>query len=820
MTISGSSESVGEPDGGTDRDAETEAFLARLRRAPPPAEAADHPVVPGVTILHTVARGGMGVVFRGRDETTGADVAVKVLRGLEGMTDEVLLRARREGEILARLDHPNIVRVLRCEVCTPHPGAGPVPAIVMEWVGGGTLEHCSGSERLEPVEAAGVVRDLARAVAEVHALGVVHRDIKPANVLLMPRLRAGDHPVAKLADFGVARRDRVETRLTREGAVVGTPGYLAPEQAGIDPTFADVGPSTDIHGLGAVLYWLLADRAPYEARTTAATLQLAARGESKPLSNVAPRLPRDLVTIVEKCLAHRPSRRYRSAGALADDLDRYLAHRPIHARRAGVGERLAKWARCHPARAATVVTATVALIGLVANSVQYVRGLERANVAITASRDRAREAEELARRSFDRLTDDAAGRLIDRGNALDEADRDHLRRIRDQYIAWPLASDEGSGLRFRAAGLDRLARIFLRLNWFEDAIESVRASIACFADLESRGLSTPTDDASRLDLELLECGLLIGAGRLDEAATAASATIERLDRESASRPELARHLPGALSGLAIVEGQRGNGERAQLHFRRAIELCDRLLAGNPDDVGMLELALPVYFNVASTPSNAAGADERHALLARVAALAEDGLGKFDSRREFIGSSALMALYAMADIDLERGRATEALATVRREAALARSLAAEMPDSEPIASAAMMVANQAFRCHEALGRPGDAEKDLAEAIDAASRAVAAEPALISRARVLTWLLESQGTMYRAIGDRDRSIASLQHLLQALGPWVEGPGADAQLVAKAEEVRERIARLMAGESPDPSEGEPPTAPPPRADLGEDG
>lgn len=780
--------------GGADAasDADTEAFLERLRRMPPPEESAEMPAVPGVTILELVGRGGMGDVYRGRETAGGGEVAVKVLRGLGGTS--AAARARREGQILSGLAHPNIVRVLRCGACAPPvPGADPLPAIVMEWMEGGTLERFSGRERLRVDDAVRMVRDLARAVAEVHSLGIVHRDIKPANVLLGAPGATGAPPVPKLADFGLARRDGLDTRVTRDGTVLGTPGYLAPEQAAIDPTLGGVGPATDIHGLGGVLYWLLSGRAPYEGHSTAATLQRAARGDGMSLAAIVPRLPSDLLAIVERCLALRPGHRYRSAGALADDLDRFLAGRPVHARRAGFGSRLARWSRRHPAAAAVVASALVGTIALVAMSVHYVRGLARANAAIAASRDRAVAAENLARRSFDRLTDDSAGRLIARGHALDDDDREHLRRIRDQYRQWPLEPDDASGLRFRAAGLERLARIFVSLHWPDDAITSLEAALECLDDLAARGHANPTDDGQRRDLELLECGLLISAGRLDDAARVAASTIEHLEERLGTRPDAGRHLPGALSGLAIVEHQRGNATESAAHFGRAIDLCERMLSECPDDPEILRLALPVYFNAASTSSFASDARVRRELFSRVVALAEDGLGRFDSDREFLGSSAIMGLAALVDIDLQAERPDTALVTADRQMALARRLAVEMPDSEPMTNAAMLAANQAYLCHAALGRPGDAENDLAEAVAAAERAVAVEPALVSRSRVLAWLLQSQAGMYLGTGRPSEALASLRRGVEVLEPWTRGPEADGGLIAKAAGMRRQIESL---------------------------
>ena len=783
--------------------------IAAREPAKEPRKALPPPVIPGLADLEEVGHGGMGTVYRAREERLGRSVAVKVLSGHAVRSLEGHLRAEREARILTRIAHPNIVQIL---YVTESEGA---PVIVMEWIDGPSLVERRAEAPLPTREAVGIVADLARAVSAVHACGIVHRDIKPANVLLAAspagRGISAAKPVPKLVDFGLARPDDdLAGDVTRASVTVGTPAFMAPEQTGLDPALGSVGPATDIHALGALLYWLLGGRAPYEDRTTAATLKRAAAADAVRLSSIVPRVPADLATIVDRCLAQRPERRYRSADALADDLQRHLDGRPVHARPVGTLERLVKWARRRPALAALSASAAVATGALVAGTAYHVRSLERARLSISASRDEAVAAENLARRSFDMLTDASAERLISRNAALDDADRDHLRGIGIQYRQWPLDPDTASGLRFRAAGLERLSKIFLRLSWIDDAIDSAGAAIANLADLDARGMAKADDEEKRLDLELFHCGLLIGTNRLDEAAAEATATIERLEQASASSTASTRHLPGAVSGLAIVESRRGRPEEAARHFRRSVDLCDRMIAESPADVGVLRLVLPVYFNAASAVSFATD-DEHHALWERMVSLAEEGLARFDTDREFIGSSATMGLSALVDLDLARGRPAEALEHVRHRASLVRKLAAELPGSEALAGEALLVASQAFRCHAALGRPGDAEQELADAVAAATRAVAAEPAIMGRARVLAWLLEATAEMERATGRPEAAIATERRLLGVIDPWTRGDGADPPLAALAAKLRAAIDGHADASDPGSAESAPPAPAP---------
>jgi len=761
----------------------------------------ESPCIPGLVDLVEVGRGGMGAVFRARDERLGRTVAVKVLAGSAAISADGHRQADREARLLTRITHPNIVRIL---FVTESGGA---PAIVMEWIDGPTLEERGRDAALPPREAAAIVADLARAVAAVHACGIVHRDISPANVLLA----AGEEqPVPKLIDFGLARPDAEGPGApSRTEVAIGTPPFMAPEQTGLDAALGAIGPATDIHGLGALLYWLLSGHAPYEAATEAAALRRAAAADAPTLSPVRRPVPRDLRTIVERCLARRPERRYRSADDLADDLGRFLAHRPIRARRAGPLERLAKWARRRPAQAALAASAAMAAAASAMMGVHHVRRLERAHVAITASRDGAIEAAARARASFARLTDSTAERLLARGGVQDDGDRDHLRRIRDEYRDWPLEPDPAAALRFRAAGLDRLAKIFLRLGLVDDCLDATRIAIDDLGSLDAMGLSGADDQRLRVDLELFRCGLLLSVDRCDEAAAAASATVARLEAGVARNGRTPPQLPGALSGLAVAETRRGDRAAAARTFRRALAACDAMLDRAPVDAATLRTVLPVYFNAAATPWHDSP-EERHALYERLVALAADGLERFDTDREILGSSALLGLTALAEVDLELGRPAEALEHVRDRAALGRTLAAEMPDSDVISSDPHTAASQAWRCHRALGRPEDAEAELAAAAEAAARAVAAAPALVGRARTLVWSLEARAEMEEALGRRDAALATWRQIVAAALPWSSGPGADPSLVAKAAEAEAAIARLSADGAGGTDAGAAPPAP----------
>jgi serine/threonine protein kinase len=308
--------------------------IAQAEPVPLPAEP-ELPAVPGYEVLGVLGRGGMGVVYRARQVRLGRVVALKMIRdgGLAG--PEQIRRFRAEAEAVARLQHPHVVQVYEVGDCAGR------PYFSLEYVDGGTLAERLRGLPQPPRAAAQTVATLARAVQAAHERGVVHRDLKPGNILLT----ADGTP--KVSDFGLAKRLEGASAHTQTGAVLGTPSYMAPEQAGGRSRV--IGPPADIYALGAILYGMLTGRPPFLGTTPLDTLHQVAADEAVRPSRLQPKVPRDLDTICLKCLEKDPGRRYGSARELAEDLDRFLAGEPVRARPAGRWERLGKWARRWPA---------------------------------------------------------------------------------------------------------------------------------------------------------------------------------------------------------------------------------------------------------------------------------------------------------------------------------------------------------------------------------------------------------------------------------------------------------------------------------------
>ncbi|MCI0456644.1 MAG: serine/threonine protein kinase [Gemmataceae bacterium] len=312
----------GERSGQLDRDPTCRSDPPGAPTLPDPALPTT-PWIPGFENLGELGRGGMGVVYRARDLALKRLVAVKMVLGTQ-TTDEGLARFQTESEAVARLEHPHIVRIL---TSGQYQGQ---PYFVMEYVEGKSLSRTVQGQPQSPADAARLIQLLARAVHYAHQKGIVHRDLKPANVLLAP---PADEPALnaplgcpKITDFGLAKRLDEDATLTATGAVLGTPDYMAPEQAG---TGGQIGPATDVWALGVILYELLTGRRPFKAASQILTLLQVCQRQPEPPSQLRPGLPASLEAVCLRCLQKESHRRYPSAAALADDLGRFLEGKSV-----------------------------------------------------------------------------------------------------------------------------------------------------------------------------------------------------------------------------------------------------------------------------------------------------------------------------------------------------------------------------------------------------------------------------------------------------------------------------------------------------------
>lgn len=293
-------------------------------------------------VLEELGRGGMGVVYLADDPALRRQVAVKVIRAAEFASHQELTRFRSEAQAVARLKHPNIVEIHDID---DHSG---LPFLVLEYIAGGNLAKLIAGKPQPPLRAAELVETLARAMHHVHQEKIVHRDLKPSNVLLSQKSNvqsptSDETPVVaelltldleswtpKVADFGLATELDADATRTGTGAIMGTPPYMAPEQA--NGRVHAISPRTDIYALGTILYELVTGCPPFRGDSKEAILQQVRLQEPVPPRRLQPSVPRDLEKICLKCLYKDPKDRYESAAALAEDLARWQRAEPIHAK--------------------------------------------------------------------------------------------------------------------------------------------------------------------------------------------------------------------------------------------------------------------------------------------------------------------------------------------------------------------------------------------------------------------------------------------------------------------------------------------------------
>jgi tetratricopeptide (TPR) repeat protein len=519
-------------------------------------------------LLEEIARGGMGVVYRARQVNLNREVAVKVmLHGALAAAADVE-RFRAEASAAAALRHPGIVAI---HEIGEHEGQH---YFSMDLVTGRNLDDFTRSGPLAARPAAQLVAAIARAVAHAHAHGVLHRDIKPSNVIV------DAEGLPHVTDFGLARRMVDPSGLTLAGQILGTPGFMAPEQASGDP--AQVGVAADVYSLGAVLYQVLTGRPAFMGANLLEVLRQVAETEPVAVTLLNPTVPRDLETIVQKCMNKDAGRRYASAAALADDLERFLRHEPIRARPIGAAGRLVRWVRRNPAVAALAGTVAALLVAVASVAVVSAARIERARRAEVAQRMEAEARLRQGEHLIQFMLGDLADRLkpVGRLDVLDST----IAQVDRFYSDLPANALTYDSERNRANALRQVADIRSLQGRFAEAEATFKRALAAYGGLVARH---PDDLALRGEsLRAEEYFAILYLQQENDVK--AVPLLEHCLRE---RQELARLMPtdftllGAVGGtaqnLAVAERRLGHFDRTATLVRTAEDAYRQWVAGEP-----------------------------------------------------------------------------------------------------------------------------------------------------------------------------------------------------------------------------------------------
>ena len=565
--------------------------------------------IPGYEIQKELGRGGMGVVCLARQIALNRSVALKMILGGEMASAAALGRFRIEAEAVARLQHPGIVQI---HEIGEHNG---LPWFALEYCEGGSLDHKLAAALPDAKAAASLAEKLARAMEVAHRKGVVHRDLKPANVLL----DANGEP--KISDFGLAKLLDADTR-TRTGSVMGTPSYMAPEQA--DGQGDRIGPATDVYALGAVLYECLTGKPPFRAATALETLDQIRRHEPVPPRSLNPQVPRDLETICLKCLQKEPGARYLTAEALADDLRCFQKNLPILAQPTGRLAKAAKWCRRNPAVAALIGAVFAVLIAGVAVSAHFAFDARArasdADKQACLAREKADEArlreaetrieyqraedalalkarqERLRRSALDVMTSFVVDDLLEKQATLTVRQKDYLQmclKLYEEYAAEAGATEE---IRAGAAAAQhRVGAIRYRLGdpaavtAYADAIAARRQLAADYPRNPDhlRDLGQALDDLGMLHRDI---------GQFEKAVVELGEAVDILRQLFAQNPNLENSalLGRVLYHFGSAQEQAGNLMEAGIAYAQGTDLLRKVLADSGEQWairGELSMAL-------------------------------------------------------------------------------------------------------------------------------------------------------------------------------------------------------------------------------------
>jgi len=539
----------------------------------------DQEEIPGYELQGELGRGGMGVVYRALEEKLKRVVALKILLAGPHADKEERVRFQREAEAVAQLQHPHIVQI---HDIGEHRRR---PYLSLEFLPGGSLSKQISGQPQSPRKSARLVETLARAIHFAHQQGIIHRDLKPGNVLLT----SDGQP--KITDFGLAKRLEGDSFATKIGSIMGTPNYMAPEQAS-DQT-VPLSPAVDVYGLGAILYCLLTGRPPFVSSNPINTMRQVLELPPVPPRQLIPDLDRDLETICLKCLEKSPQRRYASAEELADELVRFLDGHPIHARPIGRIPRAWRWCRRKPMIASLTAAVIILVLSLAVGApivaVQQA-ALARAEYAqrVQALSDKkAAEDREQQVNNLVRIKEENARVARDQSELALETLQTVIFDIQDQLENVPRVGR----LRRRLIGvaLERLNQVADSYLEQDSTEESTAAALTRMADLYRQYGPDTSDEKTKPDAPTKTSSLVFAIKLYQRAREIAQARVKQAPNDSVRR----RMLAFQLSQLSQALIARGGYRHGLATAEEAIEQAERAGAQQPQNgriIGELTMA--------------------------------------------------------------------------------------------------------------------------------------------------------------------------------------------------------------------------------------
>ncbi len=695
------------------------------------------PRIAGYEILGVLGSGGMGIVYKARQYRLDRLVALKMIRAGGGARPEDLARFESEAKAVAAIEHNNIVKIFDIGE------QDGLPYFSLEYLPGGSLSQRIGGKPQPFDHAARMVETLARAIGVAHEHKVIHRDLKPANVLI-----AADGTL-KITDFGLVKRLESDSKQTRSGSILGTPSYMAPEQArGESQT---VGPAADQYALGAILYDLLTGRPPFQGTSVLDTLEMVRSKEPVAPSQLQPKTPRDLETICLKCLEKDVARRYPDVQALAEDLRRYSAGETILARPVSAAERLWRW--CKRNQRVAFLTAAVALLALIVTfgSVIAAVRLSRANAVAEAAKAAAEAAKAVAEEKLRRRS---PPRAANEGNRIAvEADVGLIvlftRTLRDVPAIQKVSEQT----------LDETTK---RLSDAVKAMTDVRRAVDWDPENEEKNWR------SLARAYQAQAAVSLSRNQLADAMAQYQQAEEIIARFAAADPDDLGKQVNLLKmqrQLGYVSVERlGDTEGGQRYLRKAVEISRACHAKKPDDDGYKGELANSLGNLAGSEMALGHLDKARELYRDEFAVREsfspDKAKDWEARRELASHYAQLATLTVKMRDLDQGRKLyDKCASIREQ------VAAEKPDFWPVQNdLALSYNNQGSVRFPLGGDPKAAREFHLKALDVFRQRTRLDPLDFDSKHTLGLTIYYDATCALHSGDKDGAAAGYLECLK--------------------------------------------------------